>query len=822
MSIREIVLSYIKRGWSPIPVRTKSKEPTLKGWPDVRITESTIDQFFKGNLNVGVLLGQPSGTLVDIDLDSPEAMEFAPGLLPATATFGRAGKPRSHLLFNCDGHGSVRFEDPAANENGHDALLFEIHSTGRQTVFPGSTHPTGERISWDVDMTPTTIGADELAKRARHLAAICLLKRYWPAPGGRHPAAMAVIGFLARNGIDPQTIAEVVTAINGGADLQKHIRLAEDAVARASNDRPLDGIPKLAAVFGDKVTAQIVKWLRAPGKPTRSDMSEAVERLSLQSTPEAISEAMSSLHAANLSRLDVEDILAAIKRRTGKSITTLRNQYSSLRKGRKRQPSNQAQELVAIGMMAELFRDEESGDPFAFIEVGDHMETHRIAEGSFCQWLAHSLYEQTGAVPDRAATSSAINVLSGVALIRGAKHRTWLRVAQHEGSIYVDLGDSTWRAVRISPDGWDVISNPPVRFRRDGGHALPEPERGGSIQDLRPFVNADEQGFLLIVGVVVNAFRPDKPFPILLLTGEKGTAKSTLLVLLRQLIDPASAPGAGLPSNETDLVIVAQNNWLVSGDNVSDIWARMADALCRLSTGGGLRKRRLYSDGAQYTIEVRRPVILTALFAVTDREDFLDREVMVTLKRIEANRKTEEQVLKEFAAVRARILGALFDGVSAGLRFLPSIVMEELPRMADFVLFATAAGKHYGWEEYEFKKTYELMQHAVFEDSAMSDPVIEFIAQWMNQQDANSPGFDGSPSELLRHLTNHAEVYNEQLLRRREWPKSPSTLVKRLRAGRSGLLQLGIDATAIRDNDNRSRIILVYVAETRDLPELPF
>jgi hypothetical protein len=760
MSARDIALSYIDRGWSPIPVRPQSKKPVHDAWPDLRVNESNVGQYFdRRNLNVGVSLGEPSQMLVDVDIDSPEAMEFVSTLLPATATFGRASKPQSHWLFYAAGQDTERFEDPAAKENGYSSLLFEIRSTRSQTVFPLSIHPSGETIEWSTDTEPTTITSNELHQRAAQLGAVCLLRRYWPAPGGRHAAAMALIGVLASEGIDAQTIAEVVTAINEGESLRKHLDLANAAIKRLANGKPVDGIPKLAAVIGEKVTSKVIEWLRTtPGKP----------------------------------------------------------------KGGRRQQSSQAQELVAIGMQAELFRDEQSGEPFALIDVDGHMETHRIADGSFSQWLAHSLYEQTGAVPDRATASNATNVLNYHAIMRGQKHRTWLRVAQHEGNIYVDLGDSTWRAVRISADGWDVISNPPVRFRRDGGHALPEPERGGSIQDFRPFVNADDLGFMLIVGVIVNAFRPDKPFPILLLTGEKGTAKSTLLVLLRQLIDPASAPGAGLPANETDLIVVAQNNWLVSGDNVSDIWARMADALCRLSTGGGLRKRRLYSDGAQYTMEVRRPVILTALFAVTDREDFLDREVRVTLKRIEGNRKTEEQVLTEFAFVRARVLGALFDGVSAGLRFLPSIVMEELPRMADFVLFATAAGKHYGWEEYEFKQAYEVMQQAVFEDSAMSDPLLELVLKLMLSLPADSRGFDGSPSELLAHLTAYAAAYEEELLRRKDWVKGPGPLVKRLLAGRSGLLQLGIDVTVTRDSDNKSRVKLTYVGERPPMSDVPF
>ena len=86
-------------------------------------------------------------------------------------------------------------------------------------------------------------------------------------------------------------------------------------------------------------------------------------------------------------------------------------------------------------------------------------------------------------------------------------------------------------------------------------------------------------------------------------------------------------------------MVTAKNNWLVSGDNLSFVGAQMADALCRLSSGGGLKKRTLYTDAEEYAIDARRPIALTGLSAVTDREDFLDRILMVTLDRIDGNRK---------------------------------------------------------------------------------------------------------------------------------------------------------------------------------------
>src|SRR5262249_20789517 len=67
-------------------------------------TLSTASEFFLNEpQNVGVLLGEPSGGLIDIDLDCREAVELAASLLPHTgAVFGRSSKRRSHHVYVAD------------------------------------------------------------------------------------------------------------------------------------------------------------------------------------------------------------------------------------------------------------------------------------------------------------------------------------------------------------------------------------------------------------------------------------------------------------------------------------------------------------------------------------------------------------------------------------------------------------------------------------------------------------------------------------------------------------------------------------------------
>lgn len=155
-------IAYVRRGWSVIPIRLGSKNPGRAGWERLRLTEAELSRHFgRGPCNIGVLLGAPSNWLVDVDLDHKLAVELAEEYLPKTnAIFGRAGKRRSHYLYIVSQSVETRQWRLPDRE-----MVVELRSTGGQTVFPGSIHPTGEQISWDVDVKPATVEPCVLIER---------------------------------------------------------------------------------------------------------------------------------------------------------------------------------------------------------------------------------------------------------------------------------------------------------------------------------------------------------------------------------------------------------------------------------------------------------------------------------------------------------------------------------------------------------------------------------------------------------------------------------------------------------------------------------
>ena len=287
----------------------------------------------------------------------------------------------------------------------------------------------------------------------------------------------------------------------------------------------------------------------------------------------------------------------------------------------------------------------QDGTAYVTIRRDGHREHLRVGSGAYKHYLSRQFYDQKKTAPGSQVLTDALNVLEGKAKFDGPTYPLSLRVAKHDHRIYIDLVDDAWRAIEIDAEGWRIVEEPPVRFRRAKGMlSLPIPERDGSVQELRQFVNVTDEGWTLFLGWLIATFRPTGPFPILKMKGEQGDGKTTSTKAGRGLIDPNTAPVRSPPRSDRDLMIAANNGWIVAYDNMSYVSPELSDALCRLSTGGGFATRTLYTDDEETILVAERPIILNGIEDVGIRSDLLDRSLIIELPRIEkGNRQTEEE-----------------------------------------------------------------------------------------------------------------------------------------------------------------------------------
>lgn len=467
---------------------------------------------------------------------------------------------------------------------------------------------------------------------------------------------------------------------------------------------------------------------------------------------------------------------------------------------------SRATRLVDLALAAgvELWHSP-AGDPYATLPADGHREHHRLKAAAVRDWLARRHHSDTGEVPSGQAITDAMAVLSGMARFDGIELATAVRVGGGDEAVYLDLGGPTWQAVEITPDGWRVVTDPSVRFVRSNGMlALPEPVRGGSVDELRPLVHvASDDDFRLLVGWVLGALRPAGPYPMLSLVGEQGSGKSTVARVVRRLIDPHKAELRAEPRSVDDLMVAAARSRVIALDNLSHVAPWLSDALCRVSTGGALTKREHYSNDDEVIIEAVRPTILTSITDVVTRGDLLDRGIAITLPVLpEGERLPEGHLWRRYDAALPRVLGALLDAVVSALARERIVKVDGLPRMADWAVWVTAAEPAFGWPEQSILSAYRAMRGT-----------------------AETAAIDGDPVAVaLCGLTRPWECTAAELLSRmmptgrspRGWPESPRAMAAAFRRLAPGLRRTGISATERREPRTGRRLLAL-----EDGPERP-
>lgn len=420
-----------------------------------------------------------------------------------------------------------------------------------------------------------------------------------------------------------------------------------------------------------------------------------------------------------------------------------------------------------------------------------------LKSSSYKEYLSHEVFKLTGIGCNRNAITDALDTLESIAKFNNPMHDVYMRVANLDSTIYIDLGCSDWRVIQITQDGWQVLNKSPVKFvRKQGATALPEPTKDGDITLLNQYLNVDAQQMPLIIGWVLCALSGVKPYPILILQGEQGTGKSTTSRVLRSLIDPSAVPLRSPPKEVRDLLVSASNNHVVVQDNLSGLTAEMSDCLCRLSTGGGIDMRALYTDNEQVLIDIQRPVLINGIDDVANRQDLAERALIVHLPVINGdNRKSERQFWKEFDTDKPLILGALLDLIAVGLKHRDTVKLPYKPRMADVAQWVLACEQGLTYSG-GFMSAHEKNQYEAIEQGLDSSPVGSAIMELMDRED----NWIGTPTELLDTL---ALIAGDRQTRSKSWVQSPKGLSNAIKRLTPSLRKMGITIEESRTNKSR-------------------
>jgi hypothetical protein len=328
-----------------------------------------------------------------------------------------------------------------------------------------------------------------------------------------------------------------------------------------------------------------------------------------------------------------------------------------------KQPQKTEEKLFALKDTLYLFRTPD-GIPFVRIPEGIIYPVH----GGLRGYLWKQFEDQYSKAPDKEARAKLLESCEHTAVLGENVHPVFTRVGHQEGKVYVDLGRPDWHVVEMTQQGWSILPEAPVYFRRPSTlQPLPLPVKGENLQALlQPCLQLDHETVEKIGAFMVGAYLPVGSLVHLMISALAGSGKTVLARILQKSIDPHSVPPRGLPKNPEDLFIAALNCFVLPIDNVSALSNDFSDALCRLSTGDGFGKRKFYTEFGEIALAVKRPVMLTGITDVVRREDLAGRCLFVHLQP-RKDYISERKLEARFHECHPAILGALFDHVAQAL-----------------------------------------------------------------------------------------------------------------------------------------------------------
>lgn len=467
-------------------------------------------------------------------------------------------------------------------------------------------------------------------------------------------------------------------------------------------------------------------------------------------------------------------------------------------------PKNKSARLLElVERQSPVLFHTETGEPFARVRVSAaHFENLPIRGPEFSAWLKGLAWREMREAINGETLEAVRGVLGAKARFDGSEHRLYNRVAWHAGAIWYDLADSQWRAIRITADGWQLVTDVPILFRRYA-HQRPQvapPDPAGKLSEAEPFLNlkremdADaravyDERYLFLVALI-SYLVPDIPHPILVLYGEHGAAKTTLSRIARELVDPSAMPTLGEPKRD-EVGQLLQHHYMLPFDNLSFLPGWLSDTLCRAITGEGLSKRALYTDEEDVIFSFRRCILLNGINSVASRADLLDRSLALECQPISDDRRTPERLFWErFETSRSRILGGMFNTLSRTLRLKSGICLSRLPRMADFAEWGCAIAEACGWGKNAFLEAYSREGDARNLVALDSSPVAQALLGFTVEH----RDWSGTAADLLCALGVFASS-NGIETRVSGWPKQPNVLSRRINEAMPNLRRLGLNVT---------------------------
>lgn len=362
------------------------------------------------------------------------------------------------------------------------------------------------------------------------------------------------------------------------------------------------------------------------------------------------------------------------------------------------------------------------------------------------------------------------------------------RIYNGKDCLAYELNKETEECIVITPEEISISNIPNVYFKHAADFENQvEPSWDVEPKDIFSYIHHhfnlknEKQEKLLVLYLVTAFFGLQISHSLLILTGEKGSSKSTTMRKLEKLIDPKRSDLCGIPKGTDGLELRLANTYFVCLDNLSSINRNISDTIARAVTGGSVTKRALYHNTKEVVLNIKSMIAINGVSVVARESDLLDRSLILELNRISAKKiKSEQELWEEFEQDRPKILGCIFLILSEALYDDKPITVKEKIRLVDFHIACIKVGRVLGMTDEEVSELLWENQRKINRHFIDEDMVACCVIELMK----NKKSYINSMTGLLGDLN---EIATQNSIIGSVLPKTPNHLSNRLSKIRSNL-----------------------------------
>jgi putative DNA primase/helicase len=272
----DLLRFYDNEGIKLVRLSHRTKKPVDDEWQLRPLALEDIEEWVRGGGDVGWQCGEVSGWMSAVDLDCEEARRLARRFLPETLLGAKGKEAPSQYFYRSPDLGYKKFSE-LGGPGELIALKASNNGRGHQVAVAPSVHREKGPYHFIGGYNPAAIAVvhkDELRHRVGMLATAALIARVLPPSreeggGGRHDLALALVGYMLRNGEAAEDVEKMLTAAweisnaprQGVEDVRRSVR---DTATRLARNEPATGgrrLEELVPKMPEKI-ADFLGWER--------------------------------------------------------------------------------------------------------------------------------------------------------------------------------------------------------------------------------------------------------------------------------------------------------------------------------------------------------------------------------------------------------------------------------------------------------------------------------------------------------------------------------------------------------------------------------